>query len=194
MSKTTAKKAPARSAATQTTDEIQSALLELFIEELKDIYWAEKHLVKSLPKMQKAASSEELQNAIETHLDQTEGHVEKVEQIFELLEKKPQAKKCDGMEALVKEGQDIINETEEGTATRDVGIILAAQKVEHYEISTYGSLAQLANTLGLEEISGMLGEILAEEKEADELLTSIAENDINYEASQEEEESWERLL
>lgn len=189
MSKTTAKKAPARSAATQTTDEIQSALLELFIEELKDIYWAEKHLVKSLPKMQKAASSEELQNAIETHLDQTEGHVEKVEQIFELLEKKPQAKKCDGMEALVKEGQDIINETEEGTATRDVGIILAAQKVEHYEISTYGSLAQLANTLGLEEISGMLGEILAEEKEADELLTSIAENDINYEASQEEEES-----
>lgn len=181
--KQTAKKS---SAPKQTTEEIQSALLELFIDEIKDIYWAEKHLTKALPKMQKAATSEELKDAFATHLEQTVGHVERLEEVFELLEKKAQAKKCDAMEGLVAEGEGIIEDTEAGTATRDVGLILAAQKVEHYEIATYGGLAQLAKTLGREDIADILAETLAEEKETDELLTGIAENDINYKASEEE--------
>lgn len=168
------------------TGETQSALLELFTDEIKDIYWAEKHLTKALPKMKKAASSSELQDAFGTHLEQTKGHVERLEQVFELLEKKPQAKKCDAMEGLVQEGEGIIEDTDDGTATRDVGLILAAQKVEHYEIATYGGLTQLAKTLGRDDIAGILAETLAEEKETDELLTEIAEGSINYESAEEE--------
>ncbi len=164
----------------------EPALMELFIDEIKDIYWAEKHLVKSLPKMRKAATSSELADAIGNHLEETKGQVTRLEQVFELLGKKSQAKKCDAMEGLVKEGESIIEETEGGSATRDVGIILACQKVEHYEIATYGGLSQLANVLGLEDVAELLGQTLAEEKTADETLTSIAENDINYEASIEE--------
>jgi ferritin-like metal-binding protein YciE len=181
--KKAAKKAAAES---QSTEEIQSSLLELFVDEIKDIYWAEKHLVKALPKMQKAASSEELQSAFENHLEQTKVHVSRLEQIFELLDEKAQGKKCDAMEGLVEEGEGIIEDTDAGTATRDVGLILAAQKVEHYEIATYGGLAQLAKTLGREDVAGILGETLAEEKETDQLLTGIAEESINYEASTEE--------
>ncbi len=164
----------------------EPALIELFIDEIKDIYWAEKHLTKALPKMKKAASSEELANAIGEHLEVTKTHVGRLEQVFELLGKKAQAKKCEAMEGLVKEGEGIIEDTEDGSATRDVGIILAAQKVEHYEIATYGGLSQLAKTLGLDDIAELLSQTLAEEKEADETLTGIAENDINYEASTEE--------
>jgi ferritin-like metal-binding protein YciE len=102
-----------------------------------------------------------------------------------MLGEKAQAKKCDAMEGITKEGESIIEDTEEGTSTRDVGLILAGQKVEHYEISTYGGLAQLARTLGYEDVAGVLETTLNEEKEADELLTSIAENDINYEAAAE---------
>ncbi|RAW02612.1 YciE/YciF ferroxidase family protein [Pseudochryseolinea flava] len=187
-----ATKAPAKkgtkkaSAPKQSTEEIQSALLELFVDEIKDIYWAEKHLTKALPKMHKAASSQELKDAFATHLEQTQVHVERLEQVFELLDKKAQGKKCDAMEGLVQEGEGIIEDTDAGTATRDVGLILAAQKVEHYEIATYGGLAQLAKTLGREDIADILAETLAEEKETDELLTEIAESDINYEASEEE--------
>ena len=161
-------------------------LLEFFNDEIKDIYWAEKHLVKTLPKMRKAASSEELANAFADHLEVTKNHVTRLEQVFEILGKKPVGKKCDAMEGITKEGESIIEDTEEGTSTRDVGLIMAAQKVEHYEIATYGGLAQLAGTLGLDEISDILRETLEEEKETDELLTNIAENDINYEAAQEE--------
>ena len=163
-----------------------SALTEFLHEELKDIYWAEKHLVKSLPKMQKAASSQELAQAFADHLEVTKQHVTKLEQVFELLGHKAQAKKCDGMEGIVKEGEHVIDETEDGSATRDAGLIMAAQKVEHYEIATYGVLAQLAKTLGLDEAKEILGTILSEEKEADELLTSIAESSINCEAAEEE--------
>lgn len=165
-----------------------SMLTEFFTDEIKDIYWAEKHLVKSLPKMAKAATSEELSNAINEHLEVTKTHVSRLEQVFELLGEKAQAKKCDAMEGIVKEGEGVIEDTEDGTATRDVGIILAAQKVEHYEIATYGGLAQLATTLGLSEVADLLNQTLAEEKEADQSLTGIAENDINYEAASEEEE------
>jgi ferritin-like metal-binding protein YciE len=136
--------------------------------------------------MQKAATSQQLKDAFATHLEQTRGQVARLEQVFEMMGKRAQAKKCDAMEGLTKEGESIIEETDKGTATRDVGLIMAAQKVEHYEIATYGGLAQLAKTIGQEEVSELLGQTLAEEKETDELLTGIAENDINYEASEEE--------
>jgi len=165
-----------------------SMLKEFFTDELKDIYWAEKHITKALPKMKKAATSEELIACFEEHLEQTNTHVQRLEQVFELLGEKPQAKKCEAIEGITKEAEGIIEETEDGTSTRDVGLILSAQKVEHYEIATYGGLAQLATTLGLDEIAGILNETLQEEKTTDEKLTSVAENNINYVAATEEEE------
>jgi ferritin-like metal-binding protein YciE len=165
-----------------------SMLEEFFKDELKDIYWAEKHLVKALPKMKKAAHSQELQKAFEDHLEVTKSHVGRLERIFEILGEKSQAKKCPAMEGITREGEDIIDDTEDDTATRDVGLIIAGQKAEHYEIATYGGLAQLARTLDQQEIVGLLENTLREEKEADELLTSIAENGINYEAAEEEED------
>jgi ferritin-like metal-binding protein YciE len=138
--------------------------------------------------MKKAATSTELQDAFVEHLEVTKTHVSRLEQAFEALGKKAQAKKCDAMEGITTEGQGIIDETEAGTSTRDVGLILAAQKVEHYEISTYGGLAQLASTLGLDDVANLLNQTLAEEKEADSKLTDIAENNINYEAAEEEAE------
>jgi ferritin-like metal-binding protein YciE len=160
-------------------------LEKFFHDSLKDIYWAEKHLVKALGKMQKAATTDELKNAIEEHIGQTEGHVERLEQVFDLFGKKPQAKKCEAMEGLTKEGDSIVEETEEGSMTRDAGIILAAQKVEHYEIATYGTLRQLAVTMGQDQIAEILSQTLEEEKQTDEGLTQIAENHINWEAEQE---------
>ncbi len=164
-----------------------SMLKDFFIDELKDIYWAEKHLVKTLPKMKKAATSTELQNAFADHLETTKNHVSRLEQAFEALGKKAQGKKCEAMEGITKEGESIIEDTEKGTSTRDVGLILAAQKVEHYEISTYGGLKQLATTLGLTDVADLLSQTLAEEKEADVLLTEIAENNVNYAAAEEVE-------
>jgi len=162
-------------------------LEKFFYDSLKDLYWAEKHLTKAIPKLMKAASNQELIAALEDHLEVTEGHVERLEQVFEIIGKKAQAKKCEAMEGLTKEAESIIEETEDGTATRDVGIILAAQKVEHYEIASYGGLAQLAKTMGLDEAKDILGQILQEEKDADEALTSIAESDINLQAEEEGE-------
>ena len=159
-----------------TSSEQETGLQKLFTDSIKDIYWAENHLVKSLPKMINAASSTELQNALNDHLEVTEEHVLRLEEIFELLNKKAQAKKCDAMEGLTKEGEGVIEGTDSGTAARDQGIIMAAQKVEHYEIATYGGLAQLAKTLGYNDVSRLLELTLAEEKEADQLLTTIAEN------------------
>ena len=168
--------------------ESQTKLEKFFEDSLKDIYWAEKHLTKALPKMKKAATSEELKDAIDKHTMQTEEQVTKLEQVFEMLGKKAQAKKCDGMEGLIKEGESVVEETEDGSATRDAGIIVSAQKVEHYEIAAYGSLVQLATTMGEDEIAEILNEILEEEKETDELLTEIAESSINWEAELEGEE------
>jgi ferritin-like metal-binding protein YciE len=162
-----------------------SLLEKFFTDSLKDIYWAEQHLTKALPKMQKAATTEELKTAIGEHLTQTKEHVIRLEQVFELFGKKAQAKKCEAMEGLLKEGDSIVEETEEGTMTRDTAIIIAAQKVEHYEIATYGSLVQLAKTLGVEKAATILAETLEEEKETDKGLTEIAENDINWAAEQE---------
>lgn len=160
----------------------ESALRELFIDELKDIYWAEKHLVKSLPKMAKAATSEELRKAFDEHLEQTKGHVERVEEVFELIDEKASAKKCEAMEGLIQEATDLIDETEDDTMTRDAALISGAQKVEHYEIASYGTLRTLAKVLGYDEVAEKLSETLEEEKEADSILTSVAEGQVNQAA------------
>ena len=162
-----------------------SQLDKLFTDSLKDIYWAEKHLTKTLPKMKKKATTDDLKSAIEEHLAQTEEHVSRLERVFEICGKKAQAKKCDAMEGLTKEADSIIEETEANTMTRDAGIIMAAQKVEHYEIATYGSLVQLAKTLGMNDAAEILHQTLEEEKQADEKLTEIAEWNVNQAAAQE---------
>jgi len=167
-----------------------SKLRKLFEDELKDIYWAEKALVKAIPKMIKKATSEELVEALEHHLEETEGHVERCEKVFELLDKTAQAKKCEAMDGLLTEAEDIMSESDEGVM-RDAGIISAAQKVEHYEIATYGTLRTFAKTLGLTEIADLLQETLDEEKKADETLTSVAESAINVQAAQTNEEEEE---
>ena len=162
-----------------------SRLEEFFHDELKDIYWAENHLVKTLPKMAKAASSEDLKNAFTEHLAVTKEHVTRLEQVFELLGHKAEAKKCEAMEGITKEGESIIEDTEDGTATRDVGLIMAAQKVEHYEIATYGALAHIAKTLGHGDVEKILATTLKEEKAADQSLSTLAENVVNEQAAEE---------
>jgi ferritin-like metal-binding protein YciE len=159
---------------------------QFFLDSIRDLYWAEKHLTTALPKMQMAATTVQLKSTIEDHLVQTEEHVTRLERIFDIMGEDPKAKKCEAMEGLVKEGELIVEETEDGSLTRDVGIISAAQKVEHYEIASYGILAQLADTLGYSEIAEILRMTLEEEKQADANLTDIAENNINYEAEKEE--------
>ena len=163
----------------------ESALNELFIDELKDIYWAEKHLTSALPKMAKAATSDELRSAIQNHLAETENHVTRLEQAFKAIGEKAVAKKCEAMAGLIKEGDEIIADTEKGSITRDVGIISAAQKVEHYEIASYGTLKTLAGVLGYNEAAELLDATLQEEKNADSLLTQIAEGSINQTAKSE---------
>ena len=167
------------------SEQENSQLEKLFIDSLKDIYWAEKQLTKTLPKMKKAATTDELKSAIEEHLAQTEGHVKRLEQVFDMCGKKVQAKKCDAMEGLIKEGDSIVEETQEGSMTRDAGIIMAAQKVEHYEIATYGSLVQIAKTLGMNNAAEVLHLTLDEEKQADEKLTEVAEWHVNQAAEKE---------
>ena len=179
--KSNGKKPAAKTGAAKDNTQLE----KLFTDSLKDIYWAEKHLTKALPKMQKAATTGELKSAIEEHIAQTQEQVTRLEQVFELFGKKAQAKKCDAMEGLIKEGESVVEETEAGSMTRDAGIIMAAQKVEHYEIATYGTLVQLAKTMGNEEAADILQVTLDEEKETDRGLTEIAEGCINWEAEQE---------
>ncbi len=195
MANTKTRKAPAKKASNSNGNsaaESNTQLEKLFEDALKDIYWAEKHLTKELPKMEKAATTQELKAAIDEHLTQTEEHVARLEQVFEIMGKKAQAKKCDGMEGLTKEGHSVVEETEDGSMTRDAGIIMSAQKVEHYEISAYGSLVTLANTMGQTEIAEILSTTLEEEKQTDALLSEIAENNINWEAGQEDESDEEK--
>ena len=170
-------------------DPADSKLKEFFVEQLQDIYWAEKKLVKRIPKLQKAATSLKLKDALNNHLAQTRVHVDRLERIFSIIGEVADGRKCPAMAGIVEEGEDIIDETDEGTAQRDVGIIFAAQKAEHYEIATYGGLAQLAKTLGYMDAKSLLGETLQEEIQADEILTQIAESGINYKAST--EPSWQ---
>jgi ferritin-like metal-binding protein YciE len=189
---TKAKKAsPAKKkAATQEYGIEETKLMKLFEDSLKDIYWAEKALTKAIPKMVKKATATELIDALENHLEETESQVEKVEQVFEIIGKKAVAKKCEAMNGLIKEAEEIMKETEDG-AMRDAGIIAAAQKVEHYEIATYGTLRTFAQTLGLDDAAGILEEILDEEKSADEKLTDVAVSTINMHAAEEMEEAEE---
>lgn len=186
MPTTKSKKAPAKKS-NAGAGQGNGQLEKFFLDQVKDLYWAEKHLTKALPKMQKAATTDELKQAIEEHIAQTEEHVSRLEEVFEMLGKKPQAKKCDAMEGLVKEGESAVEETEDGSMTRDAAIIMAAQKVEHYEIASYGTMVQLAKTMGNEEIANVFATTLEEEKETDELLTSLAENNINWAAESEDD-------
>lgn len=156
-------------------------LRKLFEDQLKDIYWAEKALTKAIPKMIKQATSEELIDALTEHLEVTKGQVARVEQVFEVLGKKAVAKKCEAMEGLIKEAEEIMEEAEEDLV-RDAGIIGAAQKVEHYEIASYGTLCALAKTLGEPKAAKLLAQTLEEEKEADSALTEVAETSVNEEA------------
>lgn len=159
-----------------------NALRELFIDEMKDIYWAEQHLVKALPKMIKAATSEELKQTITEHLEQTKNHVSRLEDAFTSVGEKAKAVKCEAMAGLLKEADELLTETDKGTEVRDVAIISAAQKVEHYEIASYGTLRTLANTLGFSEAADLFEQTLKEEKTADSLLTEVAESYVNESA------------
>ncbi len=163
----------------------ENALKELYIDELRDIYSAENQLTKALPKMAKAATSDELRAGFEEHLEQTKGHVERLERIFKELGEKPTGKKCKGMEGLVEEGNEIIKEDELEGEARDAGLISAAQRVEHYEIAAYGCVRTYANLLGESDAAKLLEQTLQEEKETDQKLTNLAEK-INVEAEAEE--------
>ncbi len=162
-----------------------SQLMELFEDELKDLYWAEKAITKAIPRMVKNATSEELVDALTSHLSETGNQVTRLEQVFESIGKKATAKKCEAMEGLIKEGEDIMESCEKGSM-RDAGIISAAQKVEHYEIASYGTLRQFADTLGLTEAVSLLEATLKEEKAADQKLTEVATFAINVEAAHQE--------
>jgi len=184
-SKSTTAKKTATTTRTRTVKPKASAadgLRELFVDSLKDIYWAEKALTKALPKMAKNATSENLKAALEDHLNVTKEQVSRLEEVFEIIGKKAAAKKCDAMEGLIKEGESIMEETQPG-AVRDAGIIAASQKIEHYEIATYGTLCAFAKTLGEDEAAKLLEATLAEEKEADVTLTEAAYNTINFDAA-----------
>ncbi len=157
-------------------------LKELYVDELKDLYSAENQLVKALPKMAKAAASEELRAGFEEHLEQTKGHVQRLEQIFEMLDESPKGKKCKGMEGLIEEGSEIMEEDFED-ALLDAALIGAAQRVEHYEIAAYGTVRAFAEELGESEHASLLAETLEEEKETDEKLTELAKQ-VNVEANE----------
>ncbi len=158
-----------------------NTLHKLYINELCDLYNAENQLLKALPKMAKGASSQELKNAFEKHLEQTETHVERLEQVFKELDEKPKGKICHGMKGLVEEGSEILGEEGEESVL-DAGIIVAAQKVEHYEIAAYGSVRTFANLLGQNEAAELLQATLDEESETNELLNELAQGIVNPEA------------
>ena len=151
---------------------------ELLCEELRDIYNAEQQLVKALPKLAGVVTTPSLQDALQDHLAETEGHVRRLEQVFEALGQKAAGKKCKGMEGLLEEGAEMADQTG-SELVRDAGIISAAQRVEHYEIAAYGCAITHARVLGLEDVADLLEQTLAEEKLADERLSTIAEQEVN---------------
>jgi len=157
-------------------------LHDAFIDELRDAYDAEKQLLKALPKLAKAATSPDLQTAFSDHLEETRGHVDKLEQIFGVLDEKPRGKHCDGIAGIIEEGKSVMEEDFDG-ATMDACLIAAGQRSEHYEMAAYGTLVAWAKAMGHSEAAELLEEILAEEKAADEKLTQLAEAGINQEAA-----------
>jgi ferritin-like metal-binding protein YciE len=180
IKKTTAKKTAKPTGKTGKME--NSEFHDFFVDELKDIYWAEKHLSKALPKMKKAATSPELAAAFEKHAQETEQHINTLEEVFSLLGEKATAKKCDAMAGLLEEADGIIADTDKGTMIRDAGLILAAQKVEHYEIATYGTLRVFAENMGHNDVAELLTQTLENEKATDVALTEIAVNAVNEEA------------
>lgn len=163
------------------------SLEDLFLDELKDVYHAEKQLVRALPKMAKAASNPDLKQAITDHLEETKGQVERLEKVFESIDQKPKTKPCEAMKGLIEEGEDMMEEIEDESVL-DVGLIMGGQKIEHYEIATYGALAALAERLGYDEARQLLEETLEEEKGADQKLNDIALSQVNAEAEGEDAE------
>ena len=157
-------------------------LNDLFLDTLKDIYFAEKQILKALPKMAKAASSDQLRAAFEKHHDETEGQVERLEKVFELLDKPARGKTCDGIMGILDEGKEIMEEFK-GTEALDAGMVAAAQAVEHYEIARYGTLKQWAQQLGMKDAVRLLDETLQQEKRTDQALTSLADATINVAAA-----------
>ena len=187
--KTTTKSATAKKTITRKVKAKRTAaegLRDLFVDSLKDIYWAEKALTKALPKMAKNASSGNLKSALQDHLSVTEKQIKRLEQVFKIIGEKAVAKKCEAMAGLIKEGDEIMQETEIGPV-RDAGIIAASQKIEHYEIATYGTLCAFGKTLGEMDAIDLLHETLEEEKDADLTLTEAAYNTINFDAAEEDE-------
>lgn len=160
----------------------ETTLETLFVDELRDIYHAERQLVRALPKLAKAATSADLRQALESHLAETEEHVSRVEQAFELLEESARPKTCAGMLGIVEEGSDLIKEQDKGAAL-DAGIIAGAQRAEHYEIAAYGTLMAWAKALGHDDIAQLLSASLEEEKAADQKLTELAESGLNQAAT-----------
>lgn len=169
--------------ATKPKSDAAAGLTELFASSLKDIYWAEKALTKAIALMAKNAASADLIELLNSHLTETEEQITRLEKVFEVIGKKATAKKCEAMEGLIEEGKTIMEETEIGVV-RDAGIIAAAQKIEHYEIATYGTLRQFAETLGLTEAVSLLEQTLEEEKNADQKLTKVAVDAVNIEAAE----------
>ena len=157
-------------------------LNDLFLDALKDIYFAEKQILKALPKMAKAASSDELRTAFEKHHGETEGQVERLERVFELIDKPARGKTCEAIQGLLEEGKEIMDEYK-GTEALDAGMVAAAQAVEHYEIARYGTLKQWAQQLGMKDAVRLLDQTLQEEKKTDEKLTSLAEAAVNLAAA-----------
>ncbi|UZT99222.1 ferritin-like domain-containing protein [Chryseobacterium fluminis] len=173
--------------ATVDADEMKnSSLHKFFVSALKDIYFAENAIIDALDKMQEVATTEELKDAFEDHQLQTKKHVSRLEKIFRLIDEKPEQKECKAIKGIIEEGEEIIKSTEEGSMTRDAALIIAAQKVEHYEIATYGGLAQLAITMGHDKVADLLETTLQEEEDTDYNLTEIAETSINFDAEQED--------
>lgn len=163
----------------------KSPLHKFFLDGLKDMYYAEKTLVSALKKMQEAATTGKLKDAFEEHRLQTQVHRQRLEEVFGLLNENAEEKECHAINGLIKEAKEIISGTQEGTMTRDAALIIAAQKIEHYEIASYGGLAQLAITMEHHKVAEILEKILEEEEETDQILTDIAETSINFEAEEE---------
>lgn len=163
-----------------------SPLHQFFITALKDVYFAEHAILEALGEMQRAATTEELKDAFEDHQLQTQKHVSRLEKVFRLMDETPEQKECKAIKGIIEEGQEIIRSTKEGSMTRDAALIIAAQKVEHYEIATYGGLAQLAITMGHDKAADLLEKTLQEEEDTDYNLTEIAETFINFDAEQED--------
>lgn len=168
--------------------EMHSMMEKLFVDQLRDLYYVEKNQIKLLGRMAKKATTEELKEILIEHQEVTQEQLTRLDEVFEILGKRAQAKKCLAFDGMQEEIDDMINETEDDSITRDVGIIISLQKIEHYEVASYGCLSTLARTYGYLEIADFLQESLDEEKDTDQQLSYIAENNVNYEAGLEDEE------